>query len=201
LENFYNLRAEKQQHIINAALNVFARNGYKKTSTADIAEEAGIAKGMVFYYFGSKKNLYLYLVELCGNDLLEEIKAHFDENVTDFFDKLKMMTDIKIAVIKRHSAAISFFTSMYQETDKEVKGEIDEFIAGGAEIRAGLIFSGTDLSKFKDDVDPELLTKFLTWAGEGFANNMPVHDPAGKIDEFVAEFYKCLDIMKKYFYK
>ena len=88
MENFFKLRADKQEHIINAALSVFGRNGYKKGSIADIAEEAGIAKGMVSYYFGSKKNLYLYLAELCGTTLLDEMEKRFDKTVTDFFDKM-----------------------------------------------------------------------------------------------------------------
>lgn len=201
LDNFFNLRTDKQEHIINAALTVFGQNGYKKTSTADIAQEAGIAKGMVFYYFGSKKNLYLYLVELCGKEWVEEMERHFDTSITDFFDKIKMMTDIKIALMKRHPASVSFFTKVFYETDKEVLAELERFKADGAHIRMRWVFDDTDVSRFKDDVDPELLTRFLTWAGEGFANSLSADDAIDKIDAFVEEFYECLDMMKAHFYK
>jgi len=81
MEEFFTLRAEKQNHIIDAALTVFGRNGYKKSSIADIAEKAHIAKGMVIYYFGSKKNLYLYCAELCGDLLEKEMEKGFDPTV------------------------------------------------------------------------------------------------------------------------
>lgn len=66
---------------------------------ADIAEEAGISKGMVTYYFGSKKNLYLYLAELCGKIFVDAIENYFDRGVTDFFDKIRMGTEIKMAAL------------------------------------------------------------------------------------------------------
>ena len=180
---------------------MFGRSGYRKASTADIAEAAGIAKGMVFYYFGSKKNLYLYLIELCGKEMTAEMDARLDKTVTDFFDRIKMMTDIKIALIKRHPNAITFITGVYYEDDPEVRGEIDAFIAGSTHLRGQMIFDATDVSRFKDDIDPAGLTDFLTWAGEGFARNLPVEGVLECIDHFTGEFYKCLDIMKKYFYK
>ena len=110
LEKFFKLRAEKQEHIINAALTVFGRNGYKKASIADIAGEAGIAKGMVTYYFGSKKNLYLYLSQLCGRLLIQEVGGGIKQDVSDFFDRIKTAADIKIGLMKKHPAIISFLT-------------------------------------------------------------------------------------------
>jgi AcrR family transcriptional regulator len=201
LDSFFNLRAEKQEHIINAALNAFGRNGYKKASISDIAKDAGIAKGMVMYYFGSKKNLYLYLANLSGNLLIEEIEKGLDQSVTDFFDKIKMASDIKLAMMKKHPAIISFLSSMFFETDTEVRDDIKAFISSGINVRAEKVFDGADVSKFKDDVDPKLLNKFILWAGEGLANDLLMDDNMDKIDVFIKDFYECLDLMKKYFYK
>lgn len=201
MENFFSLRAEKQEHIINAALFVFGNNGYKKASIADIAEEAGIAKGMINYYFGSKKNLYIYLTDLCAKIVIEEMEKGFDKEVTDYFDKIKMMTDIKIAIMKRHSAAISFLTSVYFETSKDVRDNIKRFISENMHIRERWVLGEADTSKFKDGIDPKLLDTFLVWAGEGMAGNLTLNEDTGQLDAFVADFYQCLDYMKEHFYK
>lgn len=201
MENFFSLRAEKQDHIINAALTAFGRNGYKKTSTADIAEEAGIAKGMVFYYFGSKKNLYLYLVELCGKIVMDEMDKRLDRSVTDFFNRIKMMTDLKISVMKRHPAILSFLTSVFYETDAEVADEVKEFLNGSGSIRGKWVFDGTDVSRLKEDIDPKLLDRFLVWAGEGCINDLPKEENMDAIDALANDFNQCLDIMKRHFYR
>ena len=201
MESFFSLRAEKQEHIINAALEAFGRNGYKKASIADIAGQAGIAKGMVMYYFGSKKNLYFYLVELSGRIINEEMERGLDPSITDFFDKMRMMSDIKVSVIKRYPALMSFMTCMYYEADKEVVDELKTILAKGLETRQYMLLETTDTSRLRDDVDPELLDKFLVWAGEGFGNELMKPDGMARLDEHMGDFYRILDLMKKYFCK
>src|SRR5690625_358370 len=72
LEKFLNLTKEKQNSIIDSALKIFAKHGYRKTSISDIAKSAGISKAMVFHYFGTKKDLYLYLVNTCADSIATE---------------------------------------------------------------------------------------------------------------------------------
>jgi TetR/AcrR family transcriptional regulator, fatty acid metabolism regulator protein len=47
--------ADKRQAILDAAVRVFARQGYYATRVADIADEAGVAYGLVYHYFRSKE--------------------------------------------------------------------------------------------------------------------------------------------------
>ena len=54
MEKFNSLDEEKRQKILDAALMEFAEHGYEKASTNRIVKEAGIGKGMLFYYFKSK---------------------------------------------------------------------------------------------------------------------------------------------------
>ena len=204
MENFFTLRAEKQNHIIDAALSVFGRNGYKKASIADIAEKAHITKSNVLYYFGSKKNLYLYCAELCYGILEKEMEKGYDASVTDFFDKMKMLSEIKLSAMKQHPGIYTFLTNIYYETDKEVREELNEFLAKGLKQREKWLVTEADTSRFKDDIDPKLLDKFFVWLAEGFAGSIQRHEDTLQIEEtevFMHEFYTCIEWMKKYFYK
>jgi len=201
MENFFKIRAEKQEHIINSALTVFSRMGYKKASVADIALTAGIAKGMVTYYFGSKKNLYLYLCELTQKTVMNKINTHFDKSEKDFFKKVKMGTEIKAAILKEHPALLQFSVSMYYEKDKDVAEEIKELIGESIELGKELLMKDTDFSKFREDAEPYIIGKFIGWAGNGLVMDLQMEQDAEKFDEFVEEFYKLLDLMKTVFYK
>ena len=57
-EKFFDLNREKQDRMINAALRVFAKNGYRHASTDVIVREAGISKGLLFHYFTNKIGLF-----------------------------------------------------------------------------------------------------------------------------------------------
>lgn len=47
--------AEKRRQILDAAVRVFARQGFHATRVSDIADEAGVAYGLVYHYFNSKE--------------------------------------------------------------------------------------------------------------------------------------------------
>jgi TetR/AcrR family fatty acid metabolism transcriptional regulator len=47
----------KRRQILDAAVRAFARKGYHACRVAEIAEEAGVAYGLVYHYFGSKEEI------------------------------------------------------------------------------------------------------------------------------------------------
>jgi AcrR family transcriptional regulator len=54
--------AERRRQILSAARRVFSERNYGAVSTADIAAEAGVTRGLVHHYFGGKRALYLEVV-------------------------------------------------------------------------------------------------------------------------------------------
>jgi TetR/AcrR family transcriptional regulator len=200
MENFFALPVEKQNIIIDAALKTFGANGYKKSSVSDIATAAGISKAMIFHYFGTKKAMYLYFIELCTNLVMKEIDEKFDHTVTDFFERIKLSTAIKISVLKKHPAILSFLTSIYLENDEEVKEDIKTVLAKGEDFRNKIAFDGMDETKFKDGIDPKLVFKMLTWLGEGYATQLS-NKPEVDFDALFKEFDACLNLLKNNFYK
>ncbi|WP_098748223.1 TetR/AcrR family transcriptional regulator [Paenibacillus sp. EZ-K15] len=57
-----NNRNAKKERILNAALKLFSQQGFHATTTKEIAAESGVAEGLIFYHFGDKRKLLLYLV-------------------------------------------------------------------------------------------------------------------------------------------
>lgn len=200
MEKFFNLPVEKQKTIIDAALKSFGTNGYKKTSVSDIAAAAGISKAMVFHYFGTKKALYLYLIDLCGNIIMKEVDEKFDYTVTDFFDRIKLSSNIEISVMKKHPAIPLFLTSMYFENDEEVKEDIKAILAKGEGFRNKIAFDGMDYSRFKESIDPKLVMKMLGWLTDGYMNQLS-NKTEIDYEVFLKEFEECMDLLRNNFYK
>lgn len=48
---------EKQESILNTALDLFANRGYHSTPTSLVAQKAGVSEGLIFRHFGSKEGL------------------------------------------------------------------------------------------------------------------------------------------------
>jgi len=66
---------EKRRQILDAAVQVFAREGFYGCRVSDIADEAGVAYGLVYHYFSSKEEILDTLFLERWNLLLEAIAA------------------------------------------------------------------------------------------------------------------------------
>lgn len=202
MDKFLSLPIEKQNIIIDAALSVFGTSGYKKTSVSDIASTAGISKAMVFHYFGTKKALYFFLIQMCGQTITNEVNQKFDNSVTDFFDRILLAADIEISVMKKHPTIPQFINSVYFEQDKEVKEEIQALLAGseGEQFRNRIALEGVDATKFKDGVDPKLVMKMMLYFTYGYLNMSPGIMKTD-LDMLYKDFKDCVNLLKNNFYK
>lgn len=63
--------AERRQQLLDAALEVFSQRDFDEVSVDEIAEAAGVSHGLIFQYFGTKKDLYITIVE----PLIEQFRA------------------------------------------------------------------------------------------------------------------------------
>jgi len=193
---------EKQNFIIDAALQNFAMHGYKKTSINDIASTAGISKATVFHYFGTKKELYLYLVNTCVNSISTEVIEKFDDSITDLFDRILYTSELKIALMKKHPNVPSFIQSAYFENADEVKEEIRTIFGkdDGKTIGKKVTFEDADFSKFKDDIDPNLVMNMIEWIVEGYMSKFKDAEETD-FDELYSVFEECMQLFKRNFYK
>lgn len=65
--------ARRRRQLLAVAVVRFAAKGYHATSMEEIADAAGVTKPVLYQHFGSKRHLYLELLDDMGRDLLEAI--------------------------------------------------------------------------------------------------------------------------------
>jgi AcrR family transcriptional regulator len=67
---------------LNAALNLFARHGYNRTSMADVAEAAGISRATLYVHFKDKEALVRALADNVVNELLQHMRDAWQADAT-----------------------------------------------------------------------------------------------------------------------
>ncbi len=87
------IRSEKRQLIMNAALKLFAEKGYASASINDIAQSAGISKGLMYNYFASKEEVLQSIWDGLADEFAQMIDPNQDGEVTreeaeGFIDKI-----------------------------------------------------------------------------------------------------------------
>ena len=122
------IREGRKALIMQAAMELFARDGFHNTSVSEIASAAGISKGLLYNYFGGKEDLLREII-LGGFDLISEMfdpdhngvitKEEMKQMVEGFFDNLR----------ERVSFWKLYFTLFLQESVlKLVEDRLNDFM-------------------------------------------------------------------------
>ncbi len=162
------LEAGKRQRMEYAAMREFALKGYDHASTNRIVEEAGIAKGLLFHYFGSKKKLYLYLYDASVERITREIFQEVDFSDGDIFSRLGAIQRIKIRLTEMHPGMMEFLRAAYLEESEAVHGALEERNHDLLMANFQKAFEGIDTTAFREDLDMGMTIKTIAWAYEGF---------------------------------
>lgn len=200
-EKFFELPEEKQLRIINAGFEVFSKNDYKKASTEDIAVNAGISKGLLFYYFHDKKTLYLFLYDYAAKMLTESVvNTHFLE-ITDVFELFEYAAEQKYTVLEKSPYMMDFVMRSFYSQKEAVSEHLNSrFKEKTAEIY-GMYLAKMDYSKFKDDVNPQNIMQMLSWMADGYIHERQRFGLPIDLDDLMAKYKVWADYFKRTSYK
>lgn len=174
-EKFFDLKKEKQDRMINAALKVFARNGYRHASTDDIVAEAGISKGLLFHYFTSKLGLYTFLYDYSIRFMSLELSTGVAKEETDFFILLKQIEAAKMQVLRNYPYMQQFIDSARYEDVKEALLAIEEKKNYLSDVREQ-VMRRADLSKLRKEANPEKLVLIAEYTIQGMMSQHFLED-------------------------
>ena len=103
------IRQANESAILRAAERVFARAGFEGATMADIAEDAGLPKANLHYYFGSKRDLYRAVLDAVLHDWLSPLDAITPE--ADPADALGSYIRLKMALSAERPDASRVFAN------------------------------------------------------------------------------------------
>jgi AcrR family transcriptional regulator len=83
------LPAETREKILQAAFRTLSRKGYENTTVKDIAEEAGVAPGLLHYYFKSKQAVVLAVLAMCCAKMQQPYAVDSTPSVLEAFEHFK----------------------------------------------------------------------------------------------------------------
>ena len=170
---FYALEEEKKQRILDAALEEFGKKSFKTASTNAIAKNAGIGKGMLFYYFGSKEELFHFICEYALEFARHELVGKFICTSRDFLKRQKELSMFKAQVMQKYPLIMAFFESLYHRPENAPYVEqYREEIQSDREAFIGKLYDDVDETLFVVGVDPKRVMKYLNWIIKAYTDEL-----------------------------
>jgi TetR/AcrR family fatty acid metabolism transcriptional regulator len=148
-------RRDKRAAILEAAIRVFARNGYHGSRIADIASEAGIAYGLVYHYFKNKEEILSSVFEERWGAFLDTLEAIAGQPGTAG-DKLRSVATV---ILGGHHVRPEWVKVLVLEIQRSSRfARPDQIRAVGRlfQIVARIVREGQAKGELRADVDPDV---------------------------------------------
>lgn len=153
----------RRSRILEAALDEFAARGYKKASTNTIVREAKVSKGLLFHYFISKKDLYIYLVKSAIDTSLKEMFDGVNFADRDVLNRMHKAAVVKINSTLTHTSFTRLLEGLKNVEDETIVHELLAYQQKAVEEGYEKLFSNIDYYLFKDNLNVDRCLNVVKW--------------------------------------
>ena len=153
-------KKEKYHQILDAAIHVFAENGYHKSQVSKIAKAAGVADGTIYLYFKNKEDILISL-----------FREKLGELVGKFHTSLEHISNAEEAI---HSICFIHFTELeanpdfayvtqieLRQSNMEMRVAIGQAVKPYIQLLEKVIQQGVDAGIFRQELDTKLTRLLL----------------------------------------
>ncbi|WP_268033630.1 TetR/AcrR family transcriptional regulator [Algoriphagus sp. PAP.12] len=170
----------KEKLILDSAISLFTTKGFQATRMEDVAKNAGISKGLSYFYYKNKEDLFMALTKKAFDQLKDEFREVYRNRGKS---GLQLMSDlvIRISAFAKtnqilYDSIISFLDLMKQYNSEEGRESIDPKILESvhfqklleihhepAKLGIAMISQGIKDGSIRPELQPEI-TFFTIWS-------------------------------------
>ena len=193
---------EKVKSITIAALEVFSNNDYDKASTNMIVKKAGVPRGVLYYYFKNKEELFEYLIYQSQEIFILETEKRVDLDDSDYLNRLKSVIMTKVIT----TSYMPFLAEFAEKVSKDsLIDEYIDYISKTKKLLKQIMEQNLDFSVLKEDVDVDMFKKMAYLSIGGEINNLIKEKGVGVLtterDKMIDLIDRQIVFLKYHFYK
>lgn len=171
---FMTMEAEKRGRVIDAALKEFSK-GYLEANMDVIAKDAGISKGLLFHYFGSKRGFFLFLMKYTLDIYFSEYEKVLSKN-HDFLENIRIGSKLKMELSVRYPLIFGFSIKAYAAVKDVFPEGVPDDVPYSSHMMEAMQQirqrSKHEKTLFKEGIDVEKAQNIIIWTMNGFIDNL-----------------------------
>ena len=161
---------EKPQQIIEAAIRVFARNGYYSSRVSDIAREAGIASGTIYLYFKTKEEILVTLFR----EKMAAFVAYLRREIAQVPEpeaRLRRLVLLHFTVLEQNPALAEVVQVELRQGHKFFRGASAHEVSAYFDVIQSVLEEGVAAGRVRRDLALKVATKMLFGAMDQLATS------------------------------
>ncbi len=187
-----NNKKKRETEVYVTAARLFARKGFHATRMQDIADELGMQKGSLYYYFNSKDELLRELVTGSVQEAQSSLQTILDSDHSPA-QKLASAIDEHLRILQQNADLhLINAQEILMSLDEETAVTTNTLLKNYENIWASILQEGIDAGDFRPDLDRKIVIKALL----GLCNStLTWFEPTGRLtSQQIADIFTNLII-------
>lgn len=151
----------KEQDIISAAIEIFAKEGYHEAKISQIAELANVATGSVYLYFESKEDLLIKIFSNVWIKLISLVKSFYDRDDLNSIEKLDSFIDTVFDVFTANSKLALLFVKEQPHFLQDANNKLNSLYNNFLEIGESILDEGVKSNTFNKNLNKSITKNFI----------------------------------------
>lgn len=169
---------DRKRHLLEAAIECFARNGYQGTTTAKLAKAAEVTEPVLYQHFKSKQELFASLVEEVGKEVIRSWRKSIAP-LKSPMDQLRLLFRLNPAITDPRTRQLYqvIFMAQTEISDQAILNALRAHYEQYAKFLGNVIKRAQRVGQVRRDVPANGLAWQLVHAAIGFAFIKPLDIP------------------------
>lgn len=155
----------KRERILDAAVRVFAAEGFYNAKVSQIANAAGVADGTIYLYFKSKDELLISLFEDRMDRVLATLREALgptpDGQTPGAVERLRRVIELHLGLIEKNPEMGEVITVELRQSSKFIREYQNPKFGEFLRLIAGAVSDGQKSGELRPDLDPQLTARAL----------------------------------------
>ncbi len=158
---------KRREQLLDTAAELFARSGYARATTAQLAKAAGVTEPIIYRHFKSKRDLFIELIRTSASRTLKEWQELL-KGAKDPAERVRRLLDHNPMVEKGRFAYRVLLQAITEVNDAEIKKAVVEHMTELHGFLKREIAAAQKQHKVPDATRPELIAWILIHIGLGY---------------------------------
>lgn len=186
-------RNATRDHILQVGTDLISRQGYTATGLDAVLKQAGVPKGSFYYYFASKEDFGLAVIDRFAARFEEHLAGFLDDPAATPLQRIRNYLDAALARLDRiqctRGCLIGNLGQELADQNERFRSRLDEVFAAWKGRFAACLRQARDAGELASDIDPEAAAEFLLSGLEGAILRVKVTRSTRPLRDFVAVLF------------
>ncbi|WP_026569761.1 MULTISPECIES: TetR/AcrR family transcriptional regulator [Sediminibacillus] len=181
----------KFNQIIDAAVEVIAKNGYHSSQVSKIAKKAGVADGTIYLYFKNKEDILVSLFQEKMGQFIERIEQEIAEK-SNAEEKLLELIRLHFSQLGANLPLAIVTQLELRQSNPELRKKINEVLKRYLTVIDSIIEEGVEEKLFQEDLNKKLVRQMIFGTIDETVTNWVMKDHKYSLADQAEEVHELL---------